>query len=143
MSLRRNTAWGLVGQGITSLAAFATSVVLARWLAPDVHGQVQAVLALWPLVAVAGPTPGVDEVAVGAKAQHLGRGEIRFLIGNRIRSVQEPRVVLSIDRNAGDFAEPPLRGHARPTWVAAKRRDASRQFAVFDGGLATRDRDCE
>ncbi len=44
--MARDTGWGLLSAAVLAPAAFITSVVLARWLEPAAHGQVQAALSL-------------------------------------------------------------------------------------------------
>lgn len=46
MAFARNTAWGLAGAIGSGLAALGVTVLLARWLTPGAHGQVQAALSL-------------------------------------------------------------------------------------------------
>ncbi len=71
----RNTAWGVLAQGIGTLAALATAVLLARWLPPASHGQVQAALALLAVLGFAAQ-PGVVAALIHritASRQPVGR----------------------------------------------------------------------
>ncbi len=79
--------------------------------------DMDAVLALRPLVARAGAAPGLDEIARRVEHHDRRRRHRGLLRLERARPVQHPDVVLRIDGDAGRIAELPLRRHLRPAGV--------------------------
>ena len=69
--IAKNGFWLLLAQGIISLSAFATTIVLTRILSPEVFGRYRFVLSLLPLLAIftlPGMAPALTRaVARGAK----------------------------------------------------------------------------
>src|SRR4029450_6453670 len=61
---------------------------------------VHAVLALGPFEATASAAPGLDEVAGGVEDHHRWRRHGRLIGLERPRTVQQPDVVLCVDRKA-------------------------------------------
>ena len=83
--------------------------------------DVDAVLALGPVVALAGAAPVADQVAGLVEHQHRRRGRAalglrRILLGGEIalveraRPLHHPDVIEAIDPDAGDLAEQPVVG---------------------------------
>ena len=86
--------------------------------------DVDPVFALGPLVAVPGPSPGIEEITVAVEPQYVRRGHLGIVCGKRPRTVQEPCVVLRVDGDARDLAKPPLPWQLRPIPIHAEGRHA-------------------
>src|SRR5262249_39287587 len=84
--------------------------------------DVNAMFALGPFVTTASAAPGFDEIASRVEDHH-GRRRHRRQIGlERSRTMQQPDVVLSVDRKTGGIAQLPLRWHLRPRPIDFERR---------------------
>src|SRR5918993_5550816 len=93
-----------------------------------------AVLVLRPVVALAGATPGLDQLAVRIELQHRGRWHAAFrargaearrllVVGERLWPLHHPDMVLSIDRDARRLPhDPVIRQRLRPARVDLELR---------------------
>ena len=120
------------------------TVLLAVRREPDeaLVVDVDAVLVLRPVVALARAAPGLDEIALRVELHHRrgglaalrarrveGRGLL--VVGQRLRPLHDPDVVLRVDGDAGGLAhDPAVRERLRPGGVDLEFRD----FAGFNGG---------
>ena len=87
--------------------------------------DVDAVLALGPLVAVARAAPGLDEIPGGIE-HHDRRRSLGGVLGlQRARTVQHVDVVLRVDGDAGGVAEFPLRRHLGPGRIDREGRNGT------------------
>src|SRR6516165_5306941 len=95
--------------------------------------DMNAVLALRPFVAGAVAAPGLDVVA-GLVEHHDGwrcHREVGVLEG--ARTVQEPDIVLRVDRKARRVAELPFGRHLRPGGIDLEHRQASWRLRLRGG----------
>ena len=79
--------------------------------------DVDAVLTLGPLRAGVLTAPALDERAGGVEHHHRRRGRRRLAWLQRARAMQQPDVVLAVDREARGVAKLPLRRYLRPRLV--------------------------
>src|SRR3989442_1085477 len=83
--------------------------------------DMDSVLAFGPFIAVTGAAPGLDIGSCCIEHDHRRRG-LRFILGlERSRPVQDPDIVLGIDRGARSITEFPLRLHFGPRAIDFKR----------------------
>src|SRR5262249_41239940 len=78
-----------------------------------------AMLVLWPFVALTGAAPGPDQIAFGVEFHHRWCGPAAFRLrrikcqrllvgGKRARALNNPDMVLGIDRDAGRLSYDPV-----------------------------------
>src|SRR5207253_9653343 len=84
--------------------------------------DVDAVLALRPFIAIARPAPRLDVIACGIEHDHRWSSHGFLLWFECSRPVQDPNIVLCIDRNARGISELPLGRHLRPPAIHLEGR---------------------
>ena len=92
-----------------------------RGAAADPHAVLvvdgDAVLAVRPVVAVAGAAPRVHEFSRRVELQHRRRRVAPPILGDRVRPVQHPHVIASIHRHRCDMTHDPAVRQLRPCRV--------------------------
>jgi hypothetical protein len=76
-----------------------------------------AVLAVRPVIAVAGSAPRVHELSRRVELEHRRRRVLAAILGNRVRPVQHPHVIVAIDRDGCDVTDDPVVRQLRPGGV--------------------------
>src|SRR5262245_22260585 len=96
--------------------------------------SVDSVFSFGPVVARAGTAPASDEVSVLVEHQHRWRRHA-FLIGaHSARALQDPRMALLVDRDAGNLTPDPLGRQLRPRRLHLKRGYLARLRSERLGG---------
>ena len=88
--------------------------------------DMDAVLALGPVVSAPGAAPGPHEVARRIEHDNRGRGLSGIFWLERARAVQEPDIVLRVDGEARRISELELRRQPRPRRVNLEHRNTAR-----------------
>src|SRR5262249_30398946 len=87
--------------------------------------DMDAVLALGPVISAARPAPSLDEVAGGIEHDNRGRRLPGVFGLERARTVQQPDIVLRVDGEAGCISELELRWQLRPRRIDLEQRHAA------------------
>src|SRR4029077_20617689 len=87
--------------------------------------DMDAVLALGPVISAARPAPSLDEVAGGIKHDDRGRRLPGVFRLERARTVQEPNIVLRVDGEARRISKLELRRQLRPRRIDLEHRHAA------------------